>query len=126
MTAIAPLRDYYELSKPRIIALLLITTAASMVMAARGMPPLALLFWTLLAGALAAASAGAFNCVWDADIDRVMKRTQARPIPQGRISTPQRDDLRTSGRQRSPSHFSMRSSIRWRPGSRWPETSTTS
>ncbi len=87
MTTIAPLRDYYELSKPRIIALLLITTAASMVMAARGTPPLALLFWTLLAGALAAASAGAFNCVWDADIDRVMKRTQARPIPQGRIST---------------------------------------
>jgi heme o synthase len=64
----------------------LITTAASMVMAARGAPPLPLLFWTLVAGALAAASAGAFNCVWDADIDRVMKRTQARPIPQGRIS----------------------------------------
>ena len=86
MTLLAPLRDYYELSKPRIIVLLLITTAASMVMAARGMPPLPLLFWTLLAGALAAASAGAFNCVWDADIDRVMKRTQSRPIPQGRIS----------------------------------------
>jgi protoheme IX farnesyltransferase len=85
---IAPGRigDYYELSKPRIIGLLLITTAASMVMAARGVPPLGLLFWTLLAGALAAASAGAFNCVWDADIDRVMKRTQSRPIPQGRVS----------------------------------------
>jgi protoheme IX farnesyltransferase len=85
---IAPGRivDYYELSKPRIIALLLVTTAASMVMAARGVPPLGLLFWTLLAGALAAASAGAFNCVWDADIDRVMTRTQSRPIPQGRIS----------------------------------------
>jgi protoheme IX farnesyltransferase len=55
---IAPGRivDYYELSKPRIIALLLVTTAASMVMAARGVPPLGLLFWTLLAGALAAAS----------------------------------------------------------------------
>lgn len=83
---IARIRDYYELSKPRIIVLLLITTAASMVMAARGMPRLPLLCWTLLAGALAAASAGAFNCAWDADIDRVMKRTQARPIPQGRLS----------------------------------------
>lgn len=80
------LRDYYELSKPRIIVLLLITTAASMVMAARGLPALPLLFWTLLAGALAAASAGAFNCVWDSDIDRVMKRTQRRPIPQGRVT----------------------------------------
>ncbi len=86
MTAVAALRAYYELSKPRIIVLLLITTAASMVMAARGIPPLSLLCWTLIAGALSAASAGAFNCVWDADIDRVMKRTQARPIPQGRIT----------------------------------------
>jgi heme o synthase len=82
----ARIRDYYALSKPRIIVLLLVTTAASMVMAARGLPPLGLLCWTLVAGALAAASAGAFNCVWDADIDRVMKRTQNRPIPQGRIS----------------------------------------
>ena len=83
---LARVGDYYELSKPRIAALLLITTAAAMVMAARGVPPLALLFWTLFAGALAAASAGAFNCAWDADIDRIMKRTQQRPIPQGRIS----------------------------------------
>jgi heme o synthase len=86
MTLLARARDYYELSKPRIIVLLLITTAASMVMAARGIPALPLLWWTLLAGALAAASAGAFNCVWDADIDRIMKRTQARPIPQGRVT----------------------------------------
>ncbi|MBV8584526.1 MAG: protoheme IX farnesyltransferase [Candidatus Eremiobacteraeota bacterium] len=80
------LRDYYELSKPRIIALLLITTLAAMIMAARGLPPIALVLWTLIGGALAAASAGAFNCVYDADIDRVMARTQMRPIPQGRIS----------------------------------------
>jgi protoheme IX farnesyltransferase len=78
--------DYFELAKPRIIVLLLITTAAAMVMAARGVPPLALVFWTLLGGALAAASAGALNCIFDADIDRVMRRTMDRPIPQGRIS----------------------------------------
>jgi protoheme IX farnesyltransferase len=82
----ATLNDYYELSKPRIIMLLLITTAAAMVMAARGLPPLGLVFWTLLAGALAAASAGAFNCAYDVDIDRVMKRTVMRPVPRGRIS----------------------------------------
>jgi heme o synthase len=86
VTAPATLRDYYELSKPRIIALLLVTTAAAMVMAARGIPPPGLLFWTLVAGALAAASAGALNCAYDADIDRVMARTRLRPIPQGRIS----------------------------------------
>jgi len=87
MTAVlARVNDYYELSKPRIIMLLLVTTAAAMVMAARGLPPLGIVFWTLFAGALSAASAGAFNCVWDADIDCIMKRTQTRPIPQGRIS----------------------------------------
>jgi protoheme IX farnesyltransferase len=86
MAAFAHLRDYYQLSKPRIIALLLVTTAAAMIMAARGLPALPLLVWTLAAGALAAASAGALNCAWDADIDGVMKRTQSRPIPMGRIS----------------------------------------
>ncbi|HEY5425773.1 MAG TPA: heme o synthase [Candidatus Tumulicola sp.] len=84
--ALAHLGDYYELSKPRIIVLLLITTVAAMIMAARGWPPLALVFWTLLGGALSAASAGALNCAYDADIDPVMKRTAGRPIPLGRIS----------------------------------------
>ncbi|HEY9084988.1 MAG TPA: heme o synthase [Candidatus Tyrphobacter sp.] len=79
-------RDYYELSKPRIIVLLLVTTAAAMVMAARGLPPLGIAAWTLLGGALAAASAGSLNCVYDADIDALMARTRNRPIPAGRIS----------------------------------------
>jgi protoheme IX farnesyltransferase len=78
--------DYYELTKPRIASLLLITTLAAMVMAARGLPPLALTLLTLLGGALAAASAGAFNCVLDRDIDRLMTRTMSRPIATGRIS----------------------------------------
>lgn len=78
--------DYYELAKPRIIVLLLITTAAAMVMAAHGLPPLGLLAATLAGGALAAGSAGAFNCVFDRDIDRLMTRTAMRPIPTGRIS----------------------------------------
>jgi heme o synthase len=78
--------DYYELGKPRIVYLLLITTAAAMVMAAHGLPPPELLAWTLLGGALSAASAGAFNCVIDRDIDRVMRRTMNRPVAAGRIS----------------------------------------
>jgi protoheme IX farnesyltransferase len=91
---VAPLRtglagvlvDYYELTKPRIMYLLLITTFAAMVMAARGLPPLELTLLTLVGGALAAGSAGAFNCVIDRDIDRLMKRTMARPVATGRIS----------------------------------------
>ena len=78
--------DYYELTKPRIIYLLLVTTYAAMVMAARGIPSLPLTFFTLVGGALSAASAGAFNCVWDRDIDRLMNRTKGRPVARGAIS----------------------------------------
>ena len=82
------LRDYFELTKPRIILLLLITTLAAMIMAARGVPPLGLVLATLIGGAFAAGSAGAFNCVIDRDIDRLMRRTALRPLAVGRI-TPQ-------------------------------------
>ena len=78
--------DYYELTKPRIMYLLLITTFAAMLMAARGLPPVGLVLATLVGGALAAGSAGAFNCVIDRDIDRIMLRTRTRPVPMGRIS----------------------------------------
>jgi len=80
--------DYYELTKPRIGYLLLITTFAAMVMAERGLPPLGLTLMTLVAGALAAGSAGAFNCVLDRDIDRIMRRTMTRPVATGRIGVP--------------------------------------
>lgn len=78
--------DYLELCKPRIAILLLITTLAAMLMAARGIPSIPLILWTLLGGALASFSAGAYNCVYDADIDAIMRRTCERPIPTGRIS----------------------------------------
>ena len=80
------LLDYYELGKPRIVFLLLVTTAAAMLMAAHGLPPAHIVIWTLLGGALSAASAGAYNCVIDRDIDRVMRRTMLRPVAAGRIS----------------------------------------
>ncbi len=78
--------DYYELGKPRIMYLLLITTAAAMIMAARGFPQPEIFFWTMLGGALAALSAGTLNCVYDIDIDRIMRRTRNRPLPAGRLS----------------------------------------
>ena len=78
--------DYYELTKPRIMYLLLVTTFAAMVMAAHGLPPLGLTLLTLAGGALAAGSAGAFNCVIDRDIDRLMARTMMRPVATGRIT----------------------------------------
>jgi protoheme IX farnesyltransferase len=72
---------YVALTKPRIIELLLVTTLPAMVLAARGIPPLDLVFWTLLGGTLAAGAANAINCYLDRDIDELMTRTRRRPLP---------------------------------------------
>ena len=80
-------KDYYQLTKPRIIPLLLITTAASMWLASAGeVDPIKLLI-TLLGGMLAAASAQTLNCIYDRDIDYTMLRTRSRPIPSGRVQS---------------------------------------
>lgn len=78
-------RSYCQLTKPRIIPLLLIETAASMWVAAQGTVDPILLMVTLLTGTLAAASAQSINCIYDRDIDFDMERTRHRPIPSGRI-----------------------------------------
>ena len=79
------INSYYQLTKPRIIPLLLITTAASMAIASSGgIQPLLLLI-TLMGGTLAAASAQVLNCIYDRDIDYTMVRTRKRPLPSGKI-----------------------------------------
>ena len=77
--------DYIQLTKPRIIVLLLITTAGAMWIAGEGVVPWYQLMLTLLGGTLASASANTFNCVVDRDIDYIMERTRSRPLPSGRI-----------------------------------------
>jgi heme o synthase len=72
---------YIALTKPRIIELLLVTTVPAMVLAARGVPSLVLVWWTLLGGSLAAGAANAINCYFDRDIDELMTRTRRRPLP---------------------------------------------
>src|SRR3954471_13654207 len=74
---------YVALTKPRIIELLLVTTVPAMMLAARGWPSLSLLLLTLLGGTLAAGAANVFNCYFDRDIDRLMHRTQKRPLVTG-------------------------------------------
>jgi heme o synthase len=78
-------RAYVALTKPRIIELLLITTVPSMILAARGWPPLSLVIWTLTGGSLAAGGANAINCYLDRDIDEIMPRTRRRPLPRHEI-----------------------------------------
>jgi heme o synthase len=77
---------YVALTKPRIIELLLVTTVPAMMLAARGWPTWTLLLSTLLGGTLAAGAANVFNCYFDRDIDRLMHRTQKRPLPMGDIT----------------------------------------
>lgn len=80
------LSAYFALTKPWIVALLLTTTVAGMLVAAGGLPPLNLLFLTLLGGACAAGGANALNSYIDRDVDKVMGRTSRRPLPSGRVS----------------------------------------
>ena len=77
--------DYFALTKPRIIALLLLTTVATMFVADPEGPPLATILWTMLGGFLAAGGAGAINHYIDRDRDARMTRTQGRPLVAGRI-----------------------------------------
>ncbi|CAN5174674.1 heme o synthase [soil metagenome] len=77
---------YVALTKPRVIELLLVTTAPVMVLAANGIPNLWLVLGTLVGGSLSAGSANAFNCYIDRDIDRVMNRTKKRPLVTGELT----------------------------------------
>lgn len=76
-------RDLLALTKPRIISLLLVTTAAPMY--AAGSPSWVTVLLVMLGGYLMAGGANAVNMYLDRDIDDVMARTRLRPIPSGRM-----------------------------------------
>jgi protoheme IX farnesyltransferase len=77
---------YVALTKPRIIELLLVTTVPTMVVAERGLPSVWLMVATVLGGTMAAGGANAINMYVDRDIDKVMHRTQNRPLVTGVIT----------------------------------------
>ncbi len=79
-------RAYVALTKPRIIELLLVTTAPVMFLAERGVPDLWLVVATLIGGTMAAGSANVLNCYLDRDIDLQMRRTRRRPLPMHGVS----------------------------------------
>jgi len=77
---------YVQLTKPRVIELLLVTTVPAMILAAGALPSVLLIVEVLVGGALAAGGANTINCWIERDRDQVMRRTAQRPLPSGRIS----------------------------------------
>jgi heme o synthase len=76
--------DYFALLKPRVMSLVVFTALAGLLAAPVSVHPV-IAFASLLAIAAGAGAAGALNMWWDADIDAVMSRTRARPVPAGLI-----------------------------------------
>lgn len=78
-------RDYYELTKPRVVMLMILTSVIGMLLAVPGMVPLDVLIIGNLGIALCAGSAAAVNHLVDRGIDKKMARTYNRPIAKGRL-----------------------------------------
>lgn len=77
--------DYVQLAKPRLSLMALLTVAAGAILAAGGSPQLSVLFHTLLGSALVAVGASALNQFLERDSDALMRRTENRPLPAGRL-----------------------------------------
>lgn len=88
MSETAPLEagfgDYVALLKPRVMSLVVFTALVGLLVAPVSVHPF-VAFTSVLFIALGAGASGALNMWWDADIDVVMRRTQSRPIPSGRV-----------------------------------------
>ncbi len=80
-------RDYLILTKPKVISLLLVTTAGAMFVAAGGWPGLLVLLGTMIGGFMSAGAAGVYNMIYDRDIDVYMQRTAKRPMVTQVVST---------------------------------------
>lgn len=82
-------RQYWPLTKPRVVALIVFTALVGMLLAVPGIPPWRALLFGNLGIWLAAASAAAINHLIDQRIDALMARTQHRPLPAGHLNGPQ-------------------------------------
>ena len=82
-------QQFFQLTKPRVVSLILFTAVIGMFLAAPGMvPPVVLIAATLGIG-LVAGAAAAINCLVEQKIDAVMARTRGRPLPRGTLTSPQ-------------------------------------
>jgi len=83
------LTQFWHLTKPRVVSLIVFTAVIGMLLAAPTLPPVALLVYATVGIALVAGAAAAINCLVERTIDAVMARTRARPTVSGTISSPQ-------------------------------------
>ncbi len=79
-------RRYLELTKPKVVALIVFTAIVGTLLASPGLPPLDALIWGNLGIALASGCAATLNHVLDRRIDEQMSRTRARPLPTGQLT----------------------------------------
>ena len=79
-------RDYYELTKPRVVMLIVFTAVVGMFVSVPGWPGLMPIIFGTLGIGLASSSAAVFNHILDARIDIQMMRTRGRPLPQGKLT----------------------------------------
>lgn len=83
------LHQFYQLTKPRVVSLIVFTAFIGMLLAVPGAVPLQPLVFGTIGIALVAGAAAAFNCLVEQKIDAVMARTRRRPLPQGTITPAQ-------------------------------------
>jgi protoheme IX farnesyltransferase len=83
------LREYLELTKPRVVALIVFTAVVGMFLATPGMVPIEILIFATVGIGLAAGSAACINHIVDQHVDSIMQRTRRRPLPSGQLSTRQ-------------------------------------
>jgi protoheme IX farnesyltransferase len=81
------MRAFYALTKPRVVSLIVFTAVIGMFLATPGMVPLQILLAATLGIAAVAGAAAAVNCLVEQKIDAVMRRTRARPLPRGELSS---------------------------------------
>lgn len=83
------IHQFYRLTKPRVVSLIVFTAVIGMFLSVPGAVPLDALFFGTVGIALVAGAAAALNCLVEEKMDAVMARTKGRPLPQGKVSVPE-------------------------------------
>lgn len=82
-------QQFFQLTKPRVVSLIVFTAVIGMFLATPGMVPLRILLSATIGIALVAGAAAAVNCLIEQKLDAIMARTRARPLPRGEVTSPQ-------------------------------------